>query len=238
MKGDRHPGKLRIRGTHGFSLIEVMVVMVIVAILATGVVFMFANPTAKVKTQAFELLGEINYARSVSVTENQSVAVHFYPVIGAAANYKICFETTGTKGCNDEAANDILKDVTLRNEVQFYDFSDLTALPADGPTKTPPYSTQAAGKALANENGTTFLPAVAPPTPTGNAFVMQPNGTCDQDGAVIIYLQSEGDRRKIRGTPYAVVIGNASTGQVKLSRWRSDMVDDAGTPYDDRWSRK
>ena len=70
MKGDRHPGKLRIRGTHGFSLIEVMVVMVIVAILATGVVFMFANPSAKVKTQAFELLGEINYARSVSVTEN------------------------------------------------------------------------------------------------------------------------------------------------------------------------
>ena len=235
MKGDRHPGKLRIRGTHGFSLIEVMVVMVIVAILATGVVFMFANPTAKVKTQAFELLGEINYARSVSVTENQSVAVHFYPVIGAAANYKICFETTGTEGCNDEAPDDILKDVTLRNEVQFYDFSDAIALPSDGPTKTPPYSTQAAGKALANDNGTTFITAVAPLV---DAFVMLPNGTCDQDGAVIIYLHSQGDRTKMRGTPYAVVIGSASTGQVKLSRWRADMDDDVGTTYDDRWSRK
>ena len=91
MKGDRYPGKFLIKSTQGFTLIELMVVVVIIGILATGVVFMFANPTAKVKTQAFELLGEINYARSVSVTENQSVAVHFYPVIGAAANYKICF---------------------------------------------------------------------------------------------------------------------------------------------------
>ena len=235
MKGDRHPGKLRIRGTHGFSLIEVMVVMVIVSILAVGVVFMFANPTAKVKTLAFELLGEINYARAVSVKENRSVAVHFYPVIGAPDSYQICFETTGTDGCNDEAADDILKEVVLRNDVQFYDFSDATPLPADGPTKTPPYATQTAGTALLNKNGTTFTAAATPP---GNLFVMQPDGTCDQDGAAIIYLHSQGNRENVRGTPYAIVIASASTGQVKLSRWRPDMADDGGTTYDDRWSRK
>ena len=128
---------------------------------------------------------------------------------------------------------------SLRNGVQFYDFSDALALPTDGPTKTPAYATQAAGKALANENGTTFAVApTTPPDPPGNPFVMLPNGTCDQDGAVIIYLHSQGDRSKIRGTPYAVVIGNASTGQVKLSRWRPEVTDDAGTVWDDRWSRK
>ncbi len=203
-----------------------MVVMVIVAILATGVVFMFANPTAKVKTLAFELLGEINYARAVSVKENRSVAVHFFPAIGAPDSYQICYETTGSDGCNDEVAGDILKDITLRNDVQFYDFSDALALPADGPTKSPPYASEAAGKALASEDGVIF---------TGNVFEMQPNGTCDQDGAVIIYLHAQGDRRKIRGTPYAVVIGSASTGQVKLSRWRSEKP--VGPP-DERWSRK
>jgi prepilin-type N-terminal cleavage/methylation domain-containing protein len=232
---DLYPTKLRFRDAHGFSLIEVMVVMVIITILATGVVFMFANPTAKVKTQAFELLGEINYARSVAVKENQNVSVHFYPAIDAPNRYTICFETTGTKGCNDEASDDILKNVVLRDNVQFYDFSDATALPADGPTKTPPYATQTAGISLTNKNGTTFSAAATPP---GNLFVMQPDGTCDQDGAAIIYLHSQEDRRKIRGTPYAVVIASASTGQVKLSRWRPDMADDAGTPYDDRWSRK
>ena len=93
MKGDRHPGRLRILNTHGFSLIEVMVVVVIAAILAVGVVFMFANPTAKVKTLAFEMLGDINYARAVSVAENQNVAVHFYPAIGSPDRYQVCFET-------------------------------------------------------------------------------------------------------------------------------------------------
>ena len=230
MKGDRHPGKLRMKSTHGFSLIEVMVVMVIVAILAVGVVFMFANPSAKVKTLAFELLGEINYARAVSVKENQSVLVDFSPVLGAEDSYQICFDIDSTDGdCSNEPADNILKDVILRNDVQFYDFSDALALPADGPTKSPPYASEAAGKALAGADGVIF---------TGNAFEMQPNGTCDQDGAVIIYLHAQGDRRKIRGTPYAVVIGSASTGQVKLSRWRSDMADDGGTPYDDRWSSK
>ena len=34
-----------------------MIVLVIVGILATGVVFMFANPSAKVKGQAFNILG-------------------------------------------------------------------------------------------------------------------------------------------------------------------------------------
>ena len=63
MRGARNPGRFQVKSAHGFSMIELMVVMAIVAILATGVVFMFANPTAKVKTMAFELLGEINYAR-------------------------------------------------------------------------------------------------------------------------------------------------------------------------------
>ena len=77
MQSDRHPGKLRIKGTHGFSLIEVMVVMVIVAILAVGVVFMFANPSAKVKTQAFNLLSDFNMARSEAVSKNEDVLVYF-----------------------------------------------------------------------------------------------------------------------------------------------------------------
>ena len=232
MKGDRHPGKLRIKSTHGFTLIEVMVVMVIVAILATGVVFMFANPTAKVKTLAFELLGEINYARAVSVKENRSVLVDFSPVLGAEDSYQICFDIDSIDGdCSNEPADNILKEVILRNDVQFYDFSDgTTALPADGPTKTPPYATQTAGKALASEDGVIFDSGTFP-----NTLLMQPDGTCNKDGAVVIYLHSQGDRRKIRGTPYAVVIGSASTGQVKLSRWRSEKP--VGPP-DERWSRK
>jgi prepilin-type N-terminal cleavage/methylation domain-containing protein len=232
VRGARNPGRFQVKSAHGFSMIELMVVMAIVAILATGVVFMFANPTAKVKTQAFELLAEINYARSVSVSENQSVLVDFSPVFGADDSYRICFDDTpagGDGNCGNEPADNILKDVILRQDVQFYNFT-VDALPADGPAKTPPYATQTAGMALTNQDGVILDSGTFP-----NTLLMQPDGTCNKDGAVIIYLHAQGDRRKIRGTPYAVVIGSASTGQVKLSRWRSEKP--VGPP-DERWSRK
>ena len=59
------------KGNRGFSLVELMVVMVIVGILATSVVFMFADPTAKVKAVAFEMRGDFNLARGVAVKENK-----------------------------------------------------------------------------------------------------------------------------------------------------------------------
>ena len=49
------------KSNRGFTLIEMMVVMVIVGILAIGVVFMFVDPTAKVKAAAFEMRGESIY---------------------------------------------------------------------------------------------------------------------------------------------------------------------------------
>ena len=78
---------MRIKSTQGYTLVEVIVVMVIVAILATGVVFMFVNPTARIKNQAFTMLGELNMARSRAVSENEDVRVTFIP--GVIDSYMI-----------------------------------------------------------------------------------------------------------------------------------------------------
>jgi len=239
-KSRQDPGGSKMKGASGFSLIEVMVVMIIVGILAIGVVFMFANPNGKVKNQAFEMLGEINYARSVAVQENQSVLIDFTSTLDADDTFQICIDA-GSGVCGDEADDEILKTFTYKEgdilQPQFYNFSDGTALPADGPTKTPPYASQTAGKALANENGI-ILHDPTDPTTLVTYLTMQPDGTCDNEGAIIIYLPAKGDRSKIRGAPYAIVIKNATTGQVTLARWRSDLTDDGATTYDDRWSRK
>jgi general secretion pathway protein H len=219
----------RQKHPNGFSLVELMVVLVIAGILAIGVVMSFTNPIAKVKAVAFEMRGDINYARAVSVKENQSVLVYF--ILGAEDGYRICFDLDDSGDC-DPANDEIIKEVTFRKEVQFYDFSTI-ALPADGPTVTPAYDSELAGKSLINEDGIILA---------GNAIEMRSDGTSDQDGAVIIYFpanstSTEG-RRTIRGKPYAAVIDSASTGRVKLSRWRPEVDDDVGTPYDDRWSKK
>ena len=67
----------QIGENRGYTLMELSVVMVIVCILASGVVYMFSNPTAKVKDAAFNLLADLNLARAEAVKQNHDVLVDF-----------------------------------------------------------------------------------------------------------------------------------------------------------------
>jgi len=224
--------KYTYNNVSGFTLIELMVVMTIVCILAIGVVFMFADPTAKVKAAAFEMRGDFNLAKEVSVKENRDVFVGF--ILGDVDGYQICFDTNDDGDCSDEAVEDIIKEVYFRDEVQFYDFSDGTAFPTDGPTVTPattPLDT------LAKKDGIILIdPDDA--TNTENNILFRPNGTSNKNDSVIIYLPTEGNKSQIWGKPYSVFISSTATSNVQLLRWRPDKTDDVGTPQDERWSRK
>ncbi len=188
----------------GFTLIELMVVMVIACILATGVVYMFTNPTAKVKGAAFALLADLNLARSEAVNLNQDVLVHF--ILGARDGYLICLDTDADKTCSDEASGDIIKEVLFREEVQFYDCVSAPPYPDGGPTKTP------AGTKLAGKNGIIF---------GGPDYIKwQPDGTSSDNGSILMYHPAPKNPRTVKGDPYAAVISSASTGRVRLMRWR------------------
>jgi hypothetical protein len=109
--------------------------MVIICILATGVVYMYSNPTAKVKGVMFNILADLNLARSESVNRNQDILVDF--TLGDRDGYLICLDTDSDKDCDDELAENIIKKVLFREEVQFYDCGFAPPYPANGPTKTP-----------------------------------------------------------------------------------------------------
>ena len=215
MTGDRHSGKLRTKDTHGFTLIEVMVVMLIVGILATSVVFMFVNPNAKVKNQAFTMLGDLNMARSEAVTRNEDVLVDF--IEGAADGYQVCVDATpagtppGNNDCSDETGDNFIRETIFREEVQYY---DPTSVPAGGPDTTP-----TTGSTPENLKGSSGL-LLDDGTAVTN-FSMEPDGTLE-DGITkninIVFFAPKKNQNAIDGTPYAITVSSTS-GRVRISRW-------------------
>ena len=195
----------------GFTLIELMIVVVIIGILATGVVTMFADPVAKVKAVAFNMRGDINLARAVAVAENEDVLIDF--IIGAEDGYQICIDATGPPGdWNDETGEHFIRETIFREEVQFY---NPTATPPGGPDRTP------AGVAtIIGKTGVILDDGAATPIAS---FSMEPDGTLEDattnDINIVVYLPKPGDPNVIKGAPYVIVV-NASTGRVRLERWR------------------
>ena len=216
----------------GFTLPEVIIIMIIVAILATGVVFMFTDPTAKVKAAAFEMRGDFNLARAEAVRRNEDVRIDFdtandsyrvwlddwdegATVVGAPPQ-----DDTYTLDDPATAAKDgdtLIKEAVFRNKSKYYDFTGTA--PANGPEDDP------FGNSLDGTAGITL---------GATTLTFSPDGTCDTSGSIVIYYPEDGNPASMvaKGKPYAVVIDSVSTGNVRLERWRPDLGASG------EWSRK
>ena len=188
----------------GFTLVEAVIVMTIVCILALAAVYMYSNPTAKVKGVTFCLLTDLNLARSEAVNRNRDVLVDF--TIGARDGYIICLDTDADKDCGDETADNIIREVIFREEVKYYDCTAAPPYPVNGPSTTP------AGTKLAGKNGLIFGGP--------NYIKWQPDGTSSDNGSIIVYHPSRHNSYTVKGDPYAVVISSAATGRARIMRWR------------------
>lgn len=188
----------------GYTLVELSIVMVIICILATGAVFMHSSPTAQIKSVMFNVLADLNLARSESVNRNQEVLVDF--TLGDKDGYVVCLDTDFDKDCDNETEENIIKKVSFRKEIQFYDCTSSPPYPVNGPTKTP------AGTDLAGKNGLIFGGP--------NYLKWQPDGTSGDNGSIIVYSPVPGNPQQVRGDPFAAVISSAATGRIRLMRWR------------------
>ena len=208
-------------GMRGFTLVELLVVLVIIAILALQVVTGWNSPVQKVKTAAFNLRGDFNLARAEAVKRNVDVLVDFMfkgEVIDGATiandGYRLCLDKNSDNACtNADTAIDpaaAIKVVLFPDAVRFYDRS----VPApDGP------GVKAGGGAWTGD----------PVSFVGDYAKMQRDGTCNQGGTVYLYVPdanflaanpATNDPAVIDAAPFALVV--SSVGRVRLARWRPD----------------
>lgn len=194
----------------GFTLIELMVVVVIIGLLASSAVFMFNNAKAHLRSETFKLVGDLNLARSEAVNRNQDVWIYF-----TANGYKMCVDTNVDKNCDDETAVNKIKDVIFDSDIQYYD-TNLTGGPNVKPGTIVPLDLTAGldmdGVDLDDDGA----------LPDDNGFFMQANGTAslvNNDG--IVYLYVPNDSGGMKAPPMAMVV-SPSTGRIRLERWLTD----------------
>jgi general secretion pathway protein H len=77
--GTADRGRLRRGKARGFTLVELMVVLTILALAATAVVLTIPGEERSVRSEADRLAARLAAARDVAVVEGRSVAVNFAP---------------------------------------------------------------------------------------------------------------------------------------------------------------
>jgi prepilin-type N-terminal cleavage/methylation domain-containing protein len=191
----------------GYTLVELMVVLVIVGILATQVVSALTSDVTKIKGASFRMRNDFNLARSEAVNRNQDVIVTFQ--IGAVDGYRIWIDDApaGGDGIYTAGADTLIKDMTLDSQVQFYDTAAVNGPPLDGA------ASGAGNNPPAGCDGVTF---------GADDFTMRNDGTSNKNGTVYLYVPDPANHAVMRAAPFAVIMG--SNCRTRLVRWRTDLA--------------
>jgi prepilin-type N-terminal cleavage/methylation domain-containing protein len=196
----------------GFTMVELIVVLVIIGILSSQVIISINSASHKVKNSLSSLRTDINLARAEAVTRATDVYVSFLfdsDIDGDGDiddGYRVWIDDALPAGYT--AADTLIKLNQFTDDVQFYD-TDLSGV--GGPDVKP------GGGALADpDDGVSFV---------GNQFKMRNDGTANIQGTVYIYVSD--DDGGMECVPYSLVV--SSTGRIRAWYWQKSTSS---------WSRK
>ncbi len=200
-------------GAGGYTLLELLVVIVIIGILAVQVITGFNSPVSKLKSAAFNLRSDFNYARSEAVNRNTNVGIQF--VFGTDLDgdgdsddgYIIWVDSNGD-GAYDIGTESVLKTVAFNDAVRYYNLNATKGPMVDA---TDAHSAMDMADGSDDDDGVSF---------TSDRYVWQPDGTPNKGGTVYIYVPSPNNAATMLADPFAVVV-SPTTGRIQMVRWHS-----------------
>ncbi len=105
---------MKVHNDNGFSLVELMIVVVIIGIMASQAIYAFTSPVRKIKSASFSLRNDINLARGEAVNRGMRVGIDF---TAPANGYTLWVDADN--GGDRDAGEEILKEVEL-DDVEYY----------------------------------------------------------------------------------------------------------------------
>lgn len=184
----------------GFTLTELLVVMLITGILASQVVIGLTSSNMKVKGAAFNMRSDMQLAKSESISRDVAVRIDF--ILGAIDGYRLWIDDNPAGGDSTYTAGSdtLIKEVFFDDRIQFY-------APIPGGPTVSPSGTPLGGTGVNLSFGNTW-------------FAMLSDGSANYGGNVVLYGPGN-EPGEMLAKPYAMVIF-AATGRVRLERWRPE----------------
>ena len=189
----------------GFSLVELIIVVVIMGILAGYVTYNLSTDSTQLKTYVFNTKAQFHKAKFEAIKRNRNVYIDFdfNPPAGTIDNGYTIWVDENFDGAYLLADDGPLIDtIVFQNGVAIYD--------------NIPVRTDEPGATVGGPAGSTIGEGVSA---NNFRFIMRPNGRCSSAGTVYIYLPISATDNTISAGPWAII--TSTVGRIRIDEWKS-----------------
>ena len=202
----------------GYSLVELLIVVVILGILAVSIGVNLSSRATKTKSFVFSMRAKFQQAKMEAVKRGRDVYIDFdFNPIYVQNGVTVDKPDNGfTIWVDEDVGTDTLINSFTTPEGNEYtvEFKNIISTGNDG---IEIYTTAVSGGPGAGPKGASIDPGV---TAAAYRFKMNPDGTSVPGRVYLYWARTDGASKYVNSGPYAITVN--SVGRIKISSWKKN----------------